>query len=213
MEKRVLTVLRSGGEYGPEHVQAIKRQVEKWGLEGTRVVCLTDTDVPGVECIPLREDWPGWWSKLELFAADLGDDFLYTDLDNVIFGPIGFAQETARFTADIGFSFFKMAPGVPRSMVIDYFRADPEFHMNEWSTARKDSKFGDAAFLRHRCKLEPARWDMKLVANVVDLKPVCPWRVAPPSIPADLRVLLCGGRLRRPWLSHSVKVREAYWLS
>lgn len=94
-ERTIVTVLRTGSwkhqdiqrEYGPLHVRWIQRQVEQWAPPGTRFVCLSDQLIPGVEVLPLEEDWPGWWSKMELFRLDLGP-VLYLDLDTVIVGPL-----------------------------------------------------------------------------------------------------------------------------
>jgi hypothetical protein len=57
---------------------------------GVDVFCITDApELPdGVEAIPLEYDWPGWWSKLELFRPDICGDFLYMDLDTVVTGDI-----------------------------------------------------------------------------------------------------------------------------
>lgn len=54
-------------EYGPEHVRWLRDQIP--GKLGTayRFVCLSDIQIFGVDVIPLRDDLPGWWSKLELF--------------------------------------------------------------------------------------------------------------------------------------------------
>lgn len=205
----VLTVLRSGGEYGPQHVQAVQRQVAKWAPDA-RFTCLSDLRIRGIECISLRSNWPGWWSKIELFRSDVPDDFLYTDLDNVILGPLDFAWPN-EFTADIGFSFFRVTPDVDRQFVHEQFRRRPGYHMAEWNPGtRQDGKFGDAAFLRSQCSLDPANWSSD-VRNVVDLSPPCPWRLPPLVLPADVRVLLCGGKRRRPWLHHSASLRQAYW--
>jgi hypothetical protein len=204
-----MTVLRGGGEYSPEHVQAIQRQVAKWAPAGTEFYCLTDTDVPGVECIPLVHDWPGWWSKLEMFR--LGGDFLYTDLDNVIVGPLTEIAEVDEFTADIGFSFFRLTPDVSNADIYRTFADDAQFHMDEWDPKkRSDHKFGDAAFLRWRVGLNPAQWS-KQVRNIVDLSVVCPWRVSPVRMVPETRVILCGGVRRRPWAHHSKPLNEAYW--
>lgn len=73
-----ICVLRSGGEYKPQHVKWLARQVPD-------LVCLTDIDVPGVPCLPLKYGWPGWWSKMELFRPDLPGDLMYFDLDTVVF--------------------------------------------------------------------------------------------------------------------------------
>lgn len=218
MGKRVLTVLRSGGEYGPQHVQAIQRQVRKWAPPDTEFFCLSDVPIPGVRNrIPLKHhDWLGWWAKIELFRPDVPDDFLYTDLDNVILGPIDFALETREFTADIGFSFFRKTFDPLYEGVYEGFKLAPQEHMDEWATTRLDGKFGDAAFLRSRCGLEPAAWDSKQVMNVVDMPFVagirqCPWRVIPRAVPEGVSVMLCGGKRRRPWLSLSNQIQRAYW--
>jgi hypothetical protein len=56
-----------------------------------RFICLSNC--PGaprnnnIEIIPLKHNWPAWWSKVECFRPDIpGDRFLYIDLDNI---PIG----------------------------------------------------------------------------------------------------------------------------
>lgn len=56
-----------------------------------RFVCLTDADaVPeGVERIPLLHNWPGFWSKVELFRPGLfAGPVIYLDLDTVVCGPL-----------------------------------------------------------------------------------------------------------------------------
>ena len=70
-------VLRSGGDFRPEHAQRLARQVP--GL-----VCLSDVPVPGVATRALQHDWPGWWSKMEAFAPELEGDVLLVDLDTLV---------------------------------------------------------------------------------------------------------------------------------
>lgn len=56
-----------------------------------RFVCLTDAvSVPdGVERIPLRHGWRGFWSKVELFRPGLFDGpVMYLDLDTIVCGDI-----------------------------------------------------------------------------------------------------------------------------
>lgn len=216
MEKRVLTVLRSGGEYGPEHVQAIQRQLAKWA-PSARLTCLSDVDVPGVERIPLKSDWPGWWAKMELFRGDMPEDFFYTDLDNVFLGPLDELLEAKKFTADIGFSFFRVVPGAIHEAVYNEFWDNPAVHMGEWDLAhRVDGKFGDAAYLRWRCGLDPARWEDThpgQVINIANITLPCPWHL-PPVVwtrAPNVRVMLCGGKRRRPWLSPAQAIQRAYW--
>jgi hypothetical protein len=58
------------------------------------IVCLTDLkpekfkEIP-VKVIPLENDWPGWWSKMEVFRPGLFDGpVVYLDLDTVLVGNI-----------------------------------------------------------------------------------------------------------------------------
>lgn len=74
--------------YKPEHVQLLQRQCEKFA-PGIPFYVLSDVDVPGVNVIPLKHDWFGWWSKMELFRPDLEfDQIFYMDLDTVLVGDI-----------------------------------------------------------------------------------------------------------------------------
>jgi hypothetical protein len=83
----VVCVLRSGGDYGPEHVQRLRAQVVANGA--AELYCLSDTPIEGVATIPLLSDWPGWWAKMELFRPDLGlGRLVYMDLDTTVTGDL-----------------------------------------------------------------------------------------------------------------------------
>jgi hypothetical protein len=84
----IVSVLKVSKEFTPRHAQWLHKQ-----LKGVRSVCLTNAGhIPGVNTIPLLHDWPGWWSKLELFNPehpDIGkEDLLYIDIDTVITGDV-----------------------------------------------------------------------------------------------------------------------------
>ena len=53
-----------------------------------RFVCLSDVPIKDVETVPLKHDWPGWWSKMALFDPAIEGDIFCTDLDNVFLGPL-----------------------------------------------------------------------------------------------------------------------------
>lgn len=76
--------------YSPAWVTRLRDQVAQWLPEPHRFVCLSNVDVPGVETIPLRTTWPGWWAKLEIFDPRnyLGDRVLYLDLDVFVTGDL-----------------------------------------------------------------------------------------------------------------------------
>lgn len=73
----LVTVLRSGGDFKPEHVQALAGAVP--GL-----LCLTDMRVPGVECRALQHGWKGWWAKMEAYGPSIPGDVLVIDLDTIV---------------------------------------------------------------------------------------------------------------------------------
>jgi len=69
-------------------------------------VCLSNVSFPkpyhklGIKTIPLKNDWPGWWSKIELFTPGLlTGRVLYLDLDLVIIKNIdGMVKYNSPFT-------------------------------------------------------------------------------------------------------------------
>lgn len=137
-------VLRSGGEYKPEHVQWLARQVP--GL-----VCLTDMRVAGVDTLPLQHGWKGWWSKLELFRPNIVGDLLYLDLDTVVRGDLS-AFERGKTTVLRDFYHpTRMGSGLmyiaqaDKQRVWDAFTADPDRHMAECVTRHR---WGDQGFLQ-----------------------------------------------------------------
>lgn len=89
----VVMVYRSGGEYTPEYVQRLKDGVEANTRLDPDFVCLTDKQdeltqqIGGVDFVELEHDYPGWWSKLEMFRL-VNQKCLYIDLDTIINGNI-----------------------------------------------------------------------------------------------------------------------------
>lgn len=85
----VACVLRSGGIYGPEWVHRLRDGVGAHTSLPHRFVCLSDALVPSVETMPLQHEWPGWWSKAELFRPGLFHGrVVYLDLDMVVVGVL-----------------------------------------------------------------------------------------------------------------------------
>lgn len=88
----VITVLRSGGEYNEEHAHALFRNLMRSLSIPFEFRVLTDSrDITGLISLPLLHNWPGWWSKLELFRPGLfqsDDRVVYMDLDTVLVGNV-----------------------------------------------------------------------------------------------------------------------------
>lgn len=138
---RIVCVLRTGGEYRPEHVQALSRQVPE-------LTVLSDVDVPGVPRIALKHDWRSWWAKMELFDPDIPGDLIYFDLDTVIVGGIGGLKSLNRTTLLSDFYY----PERPASGVMYLTEADRARVWDAWmadtdSAMRQCMREGDQKFI------------------------------------------------------------------
>lgn len=179
-----ICVLRSGGEYKPEHVQRLAAMVpDLW--------CLTDTTVDGVHCVQLQYDWPGWWSKIELFRPDIESDLMYFDLDTTVMKmpPMPDKTTVLRDFTDprimgSGLMFIKHQD---KAKVWKDWMRDPESHMkanNRWP------RWGDQGFLQPHlghCQ----KWQD--IANVYSYKVHCRR-----GIPLNADVICYHGK-PRPW--------------
>lgn len=94
--KIIACVLRTGGVYNVDYVNRLANAVARNVTVPYRFVCLTDADQSSGfgtnvhEMYSLRNVFPGWWSKMELFRGDLypEHDWLFLDLDTVIINNI-----------------------------------------------------------------------------------------------------------------------------
>lgn len=180
-------VLRSGGDFLPEHAQALARQVP--GL-----VCLSDVEVPGVETIPLAYDWPKWWAKMEMFGPSIEGNVMYYDLDTVVIEPLPMPDRTT-VLRDFGWPS-RMASGLmyltaaDRARVWARFMADPDAHM---SACRRWPKWGDQGFL-HDVIGDAQKWQTFVPGAVVSYK----LSVRDKGLPVGVRVVCFHGK-PRPW--------------
>ena len=89
---KIITVLKSGGEYEEKHVHKLRDMCKKHA-PGYEFECLTDMD-PDCQQIGIQDNWPGWWSKIELFKLE--GPRLFFDLDTIITNDITYLIEKAR---------------------------------------------------------------------------------------------------------------------
>jgi|TARA_B110001454_G_scaffold177903_1_gene170535 hypothetical protein len=79
---KIITVLKSGGEFRREHVEKIKDMAQKYITNHEFLfICLTD-DASEDYDLPLVHNWPRWWSKMEMF--NIKGPALFFDLDTII---------------------------------------------------------------------------------------------------------------------------------
>lgn len=191
-------VLKSGGVYNAGHVARLQAGLATH-LSGHSLVCLSDVEVP-CERIPLEHDWPGWWSKLELFRPDIDDDILFFDLDTVIVRDISeFAQVCRTTTLSDFHSDRNMASGLmylaqeDRAPVWDAFMCEPDRIIRLHRTA------GDQGFLREFKHLRTApRWQNKFPGQVISYKKHIQRKGGDSELPADARIVCFHGQ-PRPW--------------
>lgn len=111
----IFCVLKSGGDYTVDNVVVLRNMVKRGIRKDVSFYVLTDLlDVPELgDCriIPLKDNLPGWWSKIELFRPDIceADRIIYFDLDTVITGSIdGLANLPSGF-------FYGLQPWNPKN--------------------------------------------------------------------------------------------------
>lgn len=194
---RIALVLRSGGEYKSEHVLRLCDQLDRYA-PGQDVVLLSDMDVNFIERIPLKHNWPGWWSKIELFRPDIEGDLLYFDLDTVIRGSL---DDILRInTLTIVRDFYRDGKRRPVGLQSCMMYLPERIRQRAWSRwdpslidQYKRKGVGDQAFLEDLW-LGTARYFQDVVpGQVVSYKVHCR-----PNIPADARVVCFHGK-PRPW--------------
>jgi hypothetical protein len=193
--RRGLTVAEQ--EFEIRHVLALKQQCARYAPNAA-FECLTDVEIPGVECVPLKHGWLGWWAKMELFRPDFAGDFLFMDLDTVIVGPLDdiLAQRKLTLLRDFYRDGKKLKEGLgggliylpvdSRSEVWDYWMQQPQLRQREFSR-------GDQ-FLFERFYLNSAqRWQDVVPDQVVSYKVHCA-----KGVPPEARVI-CFHGVPRPW--------------
>lgn len=81
---------RGNRYYSPTYVEKLKRGFERHLPVPHKFVCLTNEPFADY-CIPLQHNWPGWWSKIELFTPGLlTGRVISVDLDTVLLGDLSF---------------------------------------------------------------------------------------------------------------------------
>lgn len=193
MDKRIWTVLRSGGEYNPAHVIALERSLHRWHPDAALHVI---TDREGLDGLCMIDDswiersytvynpkrlWPGWWLKCHLFG-DWTDreSLLYMDLDTRIVGPMDeiFALANSLPARDIVLrdfyrggrtigSGFMLLSNACRALLWDKWLADPEGWIQRLGH-RGDQGFLESVFSEIPDHLE--RWQDVVPGKVLSFK-------------------------------------------
>lgn len=195
MQPHIVTVLKTGGEYRPEHVERLRIQCAHHA-PGTPFTCLTDSqDVP--DGVPLVHGWQGWWSKME--AVALSGPVLYLDLDSTICGdltPLLDATTQHDFIAlrnpyDSPSKFGSGLMGWRGSLrhVYERFAEAPVAHMRRCATPRRH---GDQGFIAET-ETPDAFWQDLFPGQVLSWKVECQ-----DGVPPEARIVYFHGE-PKPW--------------
>ncbi len=138
-------------QYGPHHVQWLRDQFARLPMsQPYRFVCMTDIEVPGVETVPLKDNLPGWWSKLEIFREFR--QAAYIDLDTVPLGDVASALfrknkfvMSAHLTRRHGVNSSVMSWNGDYRFLYDKFIENKEQIMREYVFA---GRWGDQDFIK-----------------------------------------------------------------
>lgn len=147
---RRVVIVRQGTKYGPEWETLIGRMVSEHAEGARSLICISDQPGPCNVRIPIRRNWPGWWSKLEVFAPwnRFFRPCLFLDLDTYLFDDIqDLLAESDKFMMlrdfnqpDCGQSSVMLVPK-DTDHIWEEFERDPEGHISTFRVT------GDQGFL------------------------------------------------------------------
>ena len=176
----LITVLRGGGRYDATWVARLAGGVRRFVPSIDRIVCLTDRPdpIPGVACVPLRHDWPGWWAKMEAFRPGLAEGTaLLCDLDTVFAGPADALAEPGLAAMEDFFHKGRVSSALLRwhaddlAFLYKTFAADPERWMAPGSCGPvPNAVHGDQVVIDHLLRRQGLRPDpiQRLYPDLLD---------------------------------------------
>ena len=94
--RTIVLVLKSSKDFQLRDVQLIVRHINaKWRDGKPRIICLYDKasehyDLGNFELLPLTNDFPGTWSRIQLYSPEMEQyrPFLYVDLDTAVINSL-----------------------------------------------------------------------------------------------------------------------------
>lgn len=89
----ITCVLRSGGAYTAKYVNNLFNGIvrnTKTPITFTAITDLTSGFLPAIQILPFKHQWPGWWSKIEMFRQNIwsAGRVWYFDLDTIFVGEL-----------------------------------------------------------------------------------------------------------------------------
>jgi hypothetical protein len=195
--------------YTKEYVLKLREGFSKYCYE-LDFLCLSDDATLQKEnwVIPLKYNWSGWWSKIELFRPDIKSDILYVDLDTLIVADCSELISVCKQTENpIMLSDFyrkkKLASGVMwipnkhKKDVWDKWITNPSKNIKQYSKKNLSSKekrligYGDGGFISSVYYNLSERFDVLLPQKIVSYKSHCRYKT-----PSNCCIICYHGRPR-----------------
>jgi hypothetical protein len=170
----VCCVLKSGGAYSPVWVDRLRAMVAEHLPLPHRFVCFSDEEVR-CEQIPLRQNWPGWFSKLEIFT--IPGPALYLDLDSIIVGDLSDIARVATMPLIGSFVILQdfYRPAGFGSGVMAWYGSEPARFYHAFARAPEDwmrrlGARGDQGFIEEQEHGLTRRWQLLVPGQIVSYK-------------------------------------------
>ena len=196
--------VKQGTKYGPKYVNRLHSMARRNSELDLRFVCFTDDPSgldDGIDARPLPDDgFQGWWNKVSLFRDDLpdiGERFLYFDLDVVLTGNI---DQLLLYDSDFAIMDNGYVPGFNTSVFLLKTGSRPDIWAN-FSPTIADDYDGDqdwVAVMAPDAELWPDMWCVPYRLRAVQ-KP-----------PAMTKVVVFSGR-PNPEDYPSEWIRTSWW--
>ena len=205
----VVCVYRTGGDFFPNYVHRLVSAVRRNSLLELDILCLTDDPALSgdFKTVPLKDTWPGWWSKVEMFRSDIFDHrrAVYFDLDTVLLGNIDPLFEMEEwFGALRPWNARNRANGIFASGVLSWDPARYGWLYNEFQNEHMRQFRGDQEYFSSQLNQRQYPW--KPLQEVI---PICSFkRQCRQGVPADARIVCFHGKPRLPEVESLPWVKE-----
>lgn len=209
---KIFCALRVSSVYTVDYVYKMKEQMDVYA-PNVPFICISNTALSGIQTIPMKHMWPGWWCKMEMFHPKIEGDIFFVDLDTFILDNIEDFLKVRDLTMLTDFykpeglgSGLMYIPQSARADVWNSFVRSPVNNMHNFKIG------GDQRFLMSVWKNKPQRWQEVLPNRVVSYKAQ---RIKDKGVP-DNTGILCFHGVPKPsdlnWQLPGMNYRNGEWV-
>ena len=176
--RTVVLVLRSGKDFKFDDVYLIVNKiVSKWKNGKPRIICIWDKceesySIGRVEFIPMTNNYPGTWSRMQLYSPEMEQyrPFLYVDLDTVLIESLEFVFDLVKNETEFITLEDFWQPGLLATGLV-WFPAKSEKITKVWQAWQNNKTFGFRMDYFLRKFVQADRYWQELTDKIVDFKP------------------------------------------